>query len=140
VDARLLEDMACLKEVHSSVHEGFVEGKFVVQRSRKKFSLMAFDESQEHSIEFLKKGSETKGLYAQQEKKEVLMVMKEFENVSLSLSKKNVSLEHPESSVVKQKKSLHDPKPFSVLSRREQLSIHSRRQVQNLSKWTRVSS
>jgi hypothetical protein len=36
-------------------HEVFVEGKFVVQRSGKKFSIMALNEIQEHSIEFWKK-------------------------------------------------------------------------------------
>jgi hypothetical protein len=44
------------------VHEAFVEGKCVVKRSGKKFSLMALDESQEHSIEFLKEDSGIKGV------------------------------------------------------------------------------
>ena len=61
-----LKDMLCLPEIHPSVHEAFVEGKFVVQCSDKKFSLMALDQSQKHSIEFLKKDSGTKGLYGQQ--------------------------------------------------------------------------
>jgi hypothetical protein len=39
------------------VYEASVEGKFVVQCSGKKFSLMALVESQEHSIEFLKEES-----------------------------------------------------------------------------------
>ena len=113
-----LRDMTGLPEIHPSIHEEFVEGKFVVQRSRKKFSLMALDQSQEHSIKFLKEDSGTKGLYGQQEEKEVielskpevLRVMEEFENVSISASNKDVSLEHPESSVAEQKKFLQDLK------------------------------
>ena len=71
-----LKDMACLPETHPSVHEGFMEGKFVVQRSDKKFSLMALDQSQEHSIKFLKDNSEAKGLYGQPEAKEVIALSK----------------------------------------------------------------
>ena len=98
-----LKDMASLPESHPNVHGAFVQGKFVVQHSEKKFSLMALDQSQEHSIKFLKEDSGTKGLYGQQEEKEVielskpavLRVIEEFENVSLSTSNKEVSLEHP---------------------------------------------
>ena len=49
-----LRDMALLPSKHLSVHEEFERGKFVVQRSDKKFSLMALDQSQEHCIKFLK--------------------------------------------------------------------------------------
>ena len=52
-----MKDMAFLPETHPSVHEGFMEGKFVVQRNDK-FSLMALDQSQEHSIKFLKEDRE----------------------------------------------------------------------------------
>ena len=80
-----------------------MEGKFVVQCSDKKFSLMAFDQSQEHSIEFLKEDSGAKGLYGQPEEKEViglskpdvLRVIDESENATLSASNKEVNLEHP---------------------------------------------
>ena len=57
-----LKDMACLPETHPSVPEAFMEGKFIVQRSDKKFSLMALDQSQEYSINFLKEDSGAKGL------------------------------------------------------------------------------
>ena len=98
-----LKDMACLPETHPNVHEGFMEGKFVVQRSDKKFSLMALDQSQEHSIKFPKEGSGAKGLYGQPEEKEVielskldvLRVIDELENAVLSASNKEVHLEHP---------------------------------------------
>ena len=70
-----MKDIACLRETHPSVHEGFMEGKFVVQRNDK-FSLMALDQSQEHSIKFLKENSEAKGLYGQPEEKEVIALSK----------------------------------------------------------------
>ncbi|KAJ8378777.1 hypothetical protein AAFF_G00236490 [Aldrovandia affinis] len=53
--------MATLPDTHPSVHEAFMEGKFVVQRGDKKFSLMALDQSQEHNIKFLKEDSGSKG-------------------------------------------------------------------------------
>jgi hypothetical protein len=89
-----MRDMTCLKEVHSSVHEAFLEEKFVVHRNGKTFSLMALDENQEHRIEFLKEDSGTKGVVSMNNKrkkrllnspKQVLGVMEEFENASLSV-------------------------------------------------------
>ncbi|KAJ8387599.1 hypothetical protein AAFF_G00152950 [Aldrovandia affinis] len=56
-----LKDMATLRDTHPSVHEAFMEGKFVVQRGDNKFSLMALDQSQEHSIKFLQEDSGSKG-------------------------------------------------------------------------------
>ena len=64
-----LRDMARLPETHPSVHEAFIAGKFVVQLGDKKSSLMSLDQSQEHSTQFLKEDSGTKGLYGQQEYK-----------------------------------------------------------------------
>lgn len=69
-------------------------GSFVVQRGNKNFSLMALDQTQKHCIKFLKEDSGAKGLYGQQEEKEVielskpevLKVINEFENASLSAS------------------------------------------------------
>ena len=52
---------------HREVHEAFMAGKFVVQRGDKKSSVMALDQSQEHSIQFLKEDSGAKGLCGQQE-------------------------------------------------------------------------
>ena len=111
-----LKDMACLPETHPSVHEAFMEGKFVVQRSDKKFSLMALDQSQEHSIKFLEEDSGAKGLYGQPEEKEVialskpevLRVIDEFENAVPSASNKEDNLEHSESSVAEQNNFLKD--------------------------------
>ncbi|KAL8589292.1 hypothetical protein ACOMHN_039935 [Nucella lapillus] len=60
-----LRDMAKLPETHPSVHEAFMCGKFSVQRGDSKFSLMALDQSQEHSVKFLKEEGGTKGLYGQ---------------------------------------------------------------------------
>lgn len=71
-----LKDMARLPETHPSVHEAFMEGTFVVQRGDKTFSLMGLDQSQEHSITFLKEENGAKGLYGQQEEKEVIELSK----------------------------------------------------------------
>ena len=62
-----LNEMKGLPINHPSIHQAFIEGKFVVQRSNKKFSLMALDQSQEHCIKFLKRDGGTRGLYGQQE-------------------------------------------------------------------------
>ena len=44
-----------------------MEGKFVVQRGGKNFSVMALDQSQEHSIQFLKEDNGTNGFHGQQD-------------------------------------------------------------------------
>ena len=71
-----LRDMARSPETHPSIHEAFMAGTFVVQRGDKKSSLMSPDQSQEHSIQFLKDDSGAKGLYGQQESKEVIELSK----------------------------------------------------------------
>ncbi len=65
-------DMAQLLEIHLSIHLAFINGQLVVQRSNKKFTLMALDQSHEHSTKFLKEDSGSKGLYGKQEEKEVI--------------------------------------------------------------------
>ena len=60
------------------VHKAFIAGMFIVQRGEKKSSLMALDQSQEQSIQFLKEDSGAKGLYGQQESKEVSELSKRF--------------------------------------------------------------
>ena len=62
-----LKDMAKLPAIHPAVHDAFMEGKCVVQRDDKKFSLMALDQSQEHSIQYSKEDSGANGLYGQKE-------------------------------------------------------------------------
>ncbi len=102
--------MAQLPEIHLSIHEAFMNGKFVVQRSDKKFSLMALDQSQEHSIKFLKEDSGTKGLYGKQEEKEViglskpevLRVIDEYEHACFSTQHTEDNMEHPETSTAEQ--------------------------------------
>jgi len=71
-----LKDMSRLPQIDLTVHEAFMEGKFVVQRGDKKFSTMALDQSREHSIKFLKEDSGAKGLYGQLEEKEVIELSK----------------------------------------------------------------
>ena len=68
--------MERLPQIHPTVHDAFMEGKFVVQRGDKKFSMMALDQSHEHSINFLKEDSGAKGLYGQQREKEVIELSK----------------------------------------------------------------
>ena len=79
-----------------------------MQRGDKKSSLMSLDQSQEHSIQFLKEDSGAKGLYGQQVSKEVIELSKpevdEFECACFSASTPNKSLDHPESSIDEQKK------------------------------------
>ena len=73
---------------------------------------MHVDQSHEHSIQFLKEDSGAKGLYEQQECKEVIELSKhevlraidELECACFSESTPNETLEHPESSVADQKK------------------------------------
>ena len=91
-----------------------MEGKFVVQRGGKNFSVMALDQSQEHSIQFLKEDNGAEGLYGQQEvkevieltKPEVLRIIVNFDSACFSASKYKGSFEHPESSTAEQKKFL----------------------------------
>ena len=73
-----------------------------MQRGDKKFSMVALDQSHEHSIKFLKEDSGAKGLYGQQEEKEVielskpeaLRVISECESVFNPESHTKDSLEH----------------------------------------------
>ena len=67
---------------------------------------MELDQSQQHSIKFLKEDSGAKGLYGQKEEKEVIELSKpvvlridEFESASVTTSNREINVEHPESSV-----------------------------------------
>ncbi len=72
---------------------------------------MALDQSHEHSKKFLKEGSGAKGLFGQQEEKEVIELSRpevlrltcEFEGVLYKPNTK-YGLEHPESSTAEQNK------------------------------------
>ena len=55
--------MSLLPDTHPDVHDRFVSGYFGVQRSNATFSRMALDQSQEHSIKFLKGNGGSLGLY-----------------------------------------------------------------------------
>ena len=119
----------------SSSHDAFMEGQFVVQRGDKKFALMALDQSQKHSIQYLKEDSGAKGLYRL---KEVLMVIDEFELAYFSASTTKENLEHPESPAAEQNKFLNHLKSFFMWS--GQLSTPLRRHVQSSSHWTLTRS
>ena len=105
--------MAQLPTLHPDVHDNFMKGHFVVQRSDKKFSLMSLDQSQEHSIWMLKEDGGPKGLYNQVEEKmvielsrtEVLRVVEEFEDGTAHINPET-NQEHPESSTSEQQKLL----------------------------------
>ena len=106
-----LRDMALLPETHPEVHDAFMEGLFGVQRSHSKFSMMALDQSHEHSVKLAKEDGGNRGLYYEPEEKEmievsrpeVLRVIHEFENAMGEGSDSTIS-EHPESSAFAQKK------------------------------------
>ena len=118
-----LKDMACLHEAHPNVHKAIMDGKFVVQRGNKKFSLMSVDQSQEHSIKLLKDTAGAKCLYGQQDEKEVielskpevLRIIEESENASFQSTNKSANTHHPESSSAEQKKFFEDLKALSNL-------------------------
>ena len=103
-------------------------GKFIVQCGDKKSSMTALGQSQEYSFQFLKEDSGTKGLYGQQESKEVIELSKpevlraidEFECACFSASTPNESLKHPESSVAEQKKFIKHLMLYVILWRRAQ--------------------
>ena len=115
--------MARLPDTHPSVHKAFMEGKFVVQRSDKKASLMTLDQSQEHSIKFLKQNSEAKGFYGQPEEKEVIELSKpevlksidEFERACFPASRKQQRAEYPDCSAAEEKKFLNHLKTLCDL-------------------------
>jgi len=102
--------MARLPQIHPTVHEAFMDGKFVVQRGDKKFFMMALDQSHEVS----ERGQWSKGPLqsARAERShrtlqpEVLRVISEFESVFYTKSNAKDSLEHPESSAAEQNKFL----------------------------------
>ena len=106
-----LHDMAQLPIRHPDVYENFKKGNFVVQRSRKKFSLMGLDQSQEHSIQFLKQDSGPKGLYGDTSEKlaielsraDVLQLIDEYKIASQEINPDEKNIEHGESSIPDQK-------------------------------------
>jgi hypothetical protein len=106
-----LKDMAQLEFSHPEIHAEFMDGKFVVQRGDGKFSLMGLDQSQEHSIKYLKEDSGSKGLYNKPEEKdmiemsrgEIIRIVNEFERMASPNASKRSS-DHPECSRPEQKR------------------------------------
>ena len=88
---------------------------------------MALDQSQEHSIQFLKVDSGAKGLYGQQESKEVIELSKpevlraidEFECACFSASTPNESLEQSHQ-LLNRKSSSNNWMLYVILWRRAQ--------------------
>ena len=112
-----LRDMALLPEKHPTVHQAFMQGLFTVQRSQTKFSSMALDQSQEHSVKHVKEEGGGRGQYQNKAEKElleisrpeVLRVVQEFENAASS-DDAEAKIEHPESSIYHQKKLMRNVK------------------------------
>ena len=110
--------MTRLHETHPDVyHEFNINKNFVVQRGAGKFSLMGLDQSQEHSIKFLKEESGPKGFYGESRadeklvieisKPEVLRIILEFESGYFNEdSHSSNHREHPEASAQNQIKFL----------------------------------
>ena len=69
-----LRDMVQLPTKHPEVYKEYLKKHFVVQRSKKKFSLMGLDQSQEHSIKYLKEDSGPKGMYGSEKDEEKIAV------------------------------------------------------------------
>ena len=107
-----LRDMARLPNTHPDVYKEYMKKNFVVQRSKNKFSLMGLDQSQEHSIKFLKEDSGPKGLYGESRteeklvielsKPEVLRIIEEFETGYFGDDDDSSLTEHPDGSVKEQ--------------------------------------
>ena len=87
-----------------------MQGLFVVQQSCTKFSLMGLDQCQEHSVQLVKSEGDNRGVYYDQEEKEmleisrpeVLRVINEFEYAIREHTDDGVK-EHPESSAYAQR-------------------------------------
>lgn len=58
-----IKDMVELQQNHPEVYREFINGNFVVQRSEKKFSMMAKDQSHEQSNNNLKSDGGPSGLF-----------------------------------------------------------------------------
>ena len=110
-----IRDMAQLPVKHPDVYKEFLNKHFVVQRSHKKFSLMGLDQSQEHSIKFLKEDSGPKGLYGYEKteerlvielsKAEVLRIIEDLE-YNCFRNDSHSNNEHPEGSITEQNRFL----------------------------------
>ena len=109
--------MTQLPNRHPAVHTKFIEGNFVVQRSEKKFSLMCLEQSEKHSIKFLKEDSGLEGLYGHEAEKavielskpNVIRVIEKLEHASINIAQSD-SVEQPESSVSDQQRFLNQLK------------------------------
>ena len=119
--------MCLLPDTHPEIHDAFIKGLFVVQRSNSKFSTMALDQSQEHSIRYLKEYGGSLGLYNDKKEKEVseisrpelLRVIEEFES-HLSGLTGNAS-EHKDVSQAAQAKLKRDVEALTILVERDQI-------------------
>ena len=105
-------DMTLLPVTHPTVDKAFNKGLFSIQRGSSKFSLMSMDQNMEHYIRFVKSEGGSKGLYGNQEERDVVEIsrpvilegLKKFEKEELGVDTDMKILEHPESSIAEQEK------------------------------------
>ena len=105
-------DMALLHITHPTVNRAFNKGLFCIQRGSAKFSLMAMDQNMEHHIKFIKSEGGSKGLYGNQDERDVVEIsrpvilegLRKFEKEELGVDSDIKILEHPESSIAEQEK------------------------------------
>ena len=76
-----IKDMVQLYETHPDVHNQFMKGHFVIQRSNAKFSVMAKDQSHEHSNKMLKSDGGPTGLLDEPESLAMNDQSSSFENI-----------------------------------------------------------
>ena len=66
--------MTLLPVTHPTVDKAFNKGLFSIQRGSSKFSLMSMDQNMEHYIWFVKSEGGSKGLYGNQEERDVVEI------------------------------------------------------------------
>ena len=108
-----VKDLVGLEEQHPVIHEQFMAGNFVVQKSHSKFSMMAKDQSHEQCNKTLKSDGGPSGLLGDKESQaiielssiEVLRIVGEFEHLIHSA---DVNINHSEESKQFQQQFLTD--------------------------------
>lgn len=105
-------DMTRLPITNPIVDQAFNKGLFSIQRGNAKFSLMASDQNMEHCIQFLKGEGGSKGLYGNQEERDLaeisrpllLEAIKKFEKEEIGIDSDIKIHEHPECTIAQQEK------------------------------------
>ena len=96
-----------LPTTHPTVDRTFNQGLFSIQCGSSKFSLMAMDQNMEYCIKFLISEGGSKGLYDNQEERDIVKIsrpvileaLKKFEKEEIGIDCDEKILEHPENSI-----------------------------------------